>query len=59
VRSLPNAKLPDRTDFKRYIDDPKARMVAWGRAVDEGERLRDEFALWLERGDAASVLPLR
>jgi hypothetical protein len=59
VRSLPNAKLPDRTDFKRYIDDPKARMAAWRRAVDEGERLRDEFALWLERGDAASVLPLR
>jgi hypothetical protein len=59
VRSLPNAKLPDRTDFKRYLDEPAARLAAWQRAVLEGERLRDEFALWLERGDAGSVLPLR
>ncbi len=59
VRSLPNAKLPDRTDFKRYVDDPRARTVAWQTAVRESERLRDEFARWLERGDADSVLPLR
>ncbi len=59
VRSLPNAKLPDRSDFKRYLDEPAARTAAWQRAVVEGERLRDEFALWLERGDAGSVLPLR
>ncbi len=59
VRSLPGGKLPDRTDFKRYVDDPKARMAAWQRAVNESERLRDEFARWLERGDAESVLPLR
>ena len=58
VRSLPNAKLPDRTDFKRYVDDPKARAAAWRDAVSESERLRDEFARWLERGDADSVLPL-
>lgn len=59
VRSLPNGKLPDRTDLKRYVDDPKARMAAWQRAVDESERLRDEFARWLEQGNAESVLPLR
>ncbi|MEQ1806900.1 MAG: phospholipase, partial [Burkholderiaceae bacterium] len=59
VRSLPNAKLPDRTDFKRYVDDPKARIVAWQTAVRESERLRDQFVRWLERADAGSVLPLR
>ena len=58
VRSLPNGKLPDRTDFKRYLDDPSARMAVWQRAVNESERLRDEFASWVERGDAGSVLPL-
>ena len=58
VRSLPNGKLPDRTDFKRYLDDPPARMAVWQRAVNESERLRDEFASWVERGNAGSVLPL-
>ena len=58
VASLPNAKLPDRGDFKRYADDTPARVAVWSRAVRESERLRDEFARWLERGDAASVLPL-
>jgi hypothetical protein len=56
--TLPNAKLPDRDDFKRYVDNPKARQAAWSRAVRESERLRDEFAAWLERGNAESVLPL-
>jgi hypothetical protein len=59
VGSLPNGKLPDRTDFKRYVDEPKARMAAWHTAVAAGERLRDEFVRWVEQGDAGSVLPLR
>ncbi len=59
VRSLPNGKLPDRTDFKRYVDAPKARMAAWQTAVAAGERLREEFVRWLARGDAHSVWPLR
>jgi hypothetical protein len=58
VRSLPNGKLPDRTDFKRYVDAPLERAAVWSRAVQEGERLRDEFARWLERGSAAGVQPL-
>ena len=58
VASLPNGKLPDREDFKRYVDDPQARAVAWTRAVQESARLRDEFAQWLERGSAQDVLQL-
>ena len=59
VASLPNAKLPDREDFKRYVDEPHTRMALWSRVVRESERLRDEFAAWLQRGDAAGVQPLR
>ena len=59
IRSLPNAKLPDREDFKRYNDDTPGRVAAWSRVVRESERLRDEFAAWLRRGDAAGVEPLR
>ena len=47
IKTLPNAKLPDRTDFRRFGDDTKARVVAWSVAVKESERLRDEFALWV------------
>ena len=58
VAGLPNGKLPDRADFRCYVDDPPARAVAWTRAVQESARLRDEFARWLERGSAQDVLPL-
>jgi hypothetical protein len=46
VATLPNAKLPDRTDFKFFGDDVRGRIAAWSRAVNESERLRDEFAQW-------------
>ncbi len=58
VRTLPNAKLPDRTDFTRYGQNLAARMQAWNTAVAESQRLADEFARWLERPDMALVQPL-
>lgn len=58
VASLPNRKLPDRTDFTRYGTDLKARMAAWNRAVSESARLADEFAEWLEKPDPGRVEPL-
>lgn len=58
IATLPNAKLPDRNDFKRYGDDLAARIAAWGRAVQESERLADEFARWLERPGSIEVRPL-
>jgi hypothetical protein len=58
VATLPNGKLPDRSDFQRYGDDLAARRRDWGRAVAESQRLADEFAAFVERGDAGSVLPL-
>jgi hypothetical protein len=46
VATLPNAKLPDRADFKHFGEDTAARAAAWTMAVTESERLRDEFADW-------------
>ncbi|MBC7957022.1 MAG: phospholipase [Cytophagales bacterium] len=43
IKTLPNAKLPDRHDFKHYGPDGAGRMAAWARAVSESQRLRDEF----------------
>ncbi|MBL0091037.1 MAG: phospholipase [Piscinibacter sp.] len=58
IASLPNAKLPDRSDFQRYGDDLAARVRAWSTAVRESERLADEFAHWLESPGAIVPQPL-
>ncbi|MEO7254060.1 MAG: phospholipase, partial [Casimicrobium sp.] len=59
VATLPNHKLPDRTDFVRYGRDLPARVAAWQTAVAESERLRDEFAQWVGAGaDAGEVAAL-
>ena len=47
VATLPNKKLPDRSDFTRYGRDLNARVAVWQTAVAESARLRDEFAAWL------------
>ena len=58
IASLPGAKLPDRSDFKRFGDDLAARVEAWSRAVGESERLRDEFAAWASGSRHIDVQPL-
>ena len=58
VKSLPNAKLPDRTDFTRYGNDLASRVQAWQTATTASQQLADEFAAWLERPDPARVLAL-
>jgi hypothetical protein len=57
IASLPGAKLPDRNDFKTYVDDDAARMAAWRRAIAESERLADEFEA-LTRLESIEALPL-
>ena len=44
IATLPNAKLPDRADFKFFGDDV--------------ERLRDEFAAWVGGRTHIEVKPL-
>jgi hypothetical protein len=55
VRTLPNAKLPDRTDFTSYGADLQSRMDAWWAAAMAGQQLADEFAEWLEQPEPARV----
>ena len=58
IATLPDAKLPDRNDFKRFGDDLAARVAAWSRAVAESHRLADEFAQWLAQPGSIEVQPL-
>ena len=58
IARLPNAKLPDRTDFQRYGTDLKSRVMAWSTAASAAAQLADEFAQWLEKPDVSRVEPL-
>ena len=58
LQTLPNAKLPDRTDFARYGNDLASRVAAWTGATSAAQQLADEFAQWLERPDMGQVLPI-
>ena len=58
VRTLPNAKLPDRKDFATYGQDLQARVKVWTAAASAARQLADEFAQWLERPDLSAVHPL-
>ncbi len=48
---LPNGKLPDRSDFKRYGQNHKTRIRDWTFAIDESERMAEAFANWAEKPD--------
>jgi hypothetical protein len=58
VRSLPNAKLPDRNDFTHYGTDSAARAKAWLAATRASQQLVDEWQAWLARPDMNAVQPL-
>lgn len=58
VATLPNGKLPDRTDFTRYGQDLQARVGVWQQAVAAAGQLADEWAQWLSRPDLGLVKPL-
>ena len=47
VKTLPNGKLPDRTDFFTYGPDLSARVKVWNAAVAQSHQLVDEFHEWL------------
>ena len=58
VKTLPNAKLPDRKDFTHYGADLPGRIRAWSQAASRAEQMADEFAAWLARPDASRVQAL-
>lgn len=58
VARLPNAKLPDRGDFRSYGEDIAGRQRDWRRALAESQRLADEFAELVSRSSPVDALPL-
>lgn len=58
VASLPDGKLPDRNDFRRFGDDEAGRQRAWRRALAESARLADELSGVLESRRPLQALPL-
>ena len=58
VKTLPNGKLPDRSDFMTYKHDLSGRVKVWQTAITESGRLADELAEWLLRPDSAQVQAL-
>ena len=55
VRSLPNAKLPDRNDFTYYGTDSRARAKAWLAVTRASQQLADEWRQWLARPDPSRL----
>lgn len=53
---LPLGKLPDRTDFKRFLGDDDGRERYWRTAMAESRRLGDEFLELIESGRLAERL---
>jgi hypothetical protein len=58
VKTLPNGKLPDRTDFVTYGQDLQARVKVWKAATSASEQLAEEFSTWLQQPNMASVQDL-
>jgi hypothetical protein len=55
IAKLPNAKLPDRSDFKRYGSNAKARARAWRDVAEAGEELGQAFLRWCAKPDLTMV----
>jgi hypothetical protein len=55
VKTLPNGKLPDRSDFTRYGQDFAARQKVWNAATAASQQLADGLADWLERPDLSRI----
>ncbi|WP_418314920.1 phospholipase [Piscinibacter sakaiensis] len=59
IATLPNGKLPDRTDLQRHGADVEGRARVWRLAVAESERLAETFANWLDGRTDLPLQPLR
>ncbi|HDQ04503.1 MAG TPA: hypothetical protein ENN23_08095 [Deltaproteobacteria bacterium] len=50
IKTLPDEKVPDRTDFTTYIDDQDTRIRKWNKAVELAAPLGEEFLELVESG---------
>ena len=58
VKTLPNGKLPDRTDFMTYDRDLAGRLKVWTAAAQASQQLADEFGEWLNKPDISRIQSL-
>ena len=58
IAKLPNAKLPDRNDFYTYGQDHDQRIRDWRRAMQECQRMVDDFAGFVEQPGRITIKPL-
>jgi len=50
LATLPFGKLPDRSDFKRFVGKDKERQAYWRTAMEQSRRLGDEFIELVDTG---------
>lgn len=56
--ALPGGKIPDRSDFRRFMHAPEERERLWTLSLAAGEQLAQEWGALLERGSiVARPLP--
>jgi hypothetical protein len=58
VKTLPNGKLPDRTDFMTYNRDLAGRVKVWTTAAKASQQLADEFEQWLDKPEISRIQSL-
>ncbi|MDX1668160.1 MAG: patatin-like phospholipase family protein [Limnobacter sp.] len=59
IDSLPDRKIPDRSDFKRYGLDHDSRIRNWRAAIAESERMAEEFGNWVQKPDLSMIQDLQ
>ena len=56
VARLPQGKVPDRDDFKTYVNDPATRIRNWRQAIDQCAHLGEVFLEMVESGKIRNVV---
>jgi hypothetical protein len=56
VEKLPGERIPDRTDFLTYIDDPETRIINWRKAVELAAPLGEEFLELVASGKIKNIV---
>jgi len=56
IAGLPDGRIPDRVDFKTFIDDQATRIANWRRAVEMSAPLGEEFLELIASGRIKDVV---
>jgi hypothetical protein len=56
IEKLPGGRIPDRGDFKTYIDDPATRIANWRQTVELSAPLGEEFLELIATGRLVDVV---